>query len=100
MDFIFSPSNVLYTCYISRILIPIEDYNSCLQEKCEHYWPNHMNTSMKIGSEYTVTVVLYVPSAEYQIRKIQLKSVKNILSQIMDDDSLFFRGQSQNMNWL
>ena len=75
-------------------------YKFCLQEKCEHYWPNQVNTSIKIGSEFTVTVVLYVPSAEYQIRKIRLKSVKNILSQIMDDDSLFFRAQIQSMNWL
>ena len=53
-------------------------YKFCLQEKCEHYWPDQVNTSIKIGSEFTVTLVLYVPSAEYQIRKIQLKSVKNI----------------------
>ena len=53
-------------------------YKFCLQEKCERYWPDQVNTSIKIGSEFTVSVVLYVPSAEYQIRKIQLKSVKNI----------------------
>ena len=71
-----------------------------LQEKCEQYWPEKVNSSFTIGSDLIVTVVLYVPSAEYQIRKMQLKSVKNILSQIMDDDSLYFRGQSQSMNWL
>ena len=71
-----------------------------LQEKCEQYWPDKVNSSFTIGSDLIVTVVLYVPSAEYQIRKMQLKSVKNILSQIMDDDSLYFRGQSQSMNWL
>ena len=71
-----------------------------LQEKCEQYWPDKVNSSFTIGSDLIVTVVLYVPSAEYQIRKIQLKSVKNILSQIKDNDSLYFRGQSQSMNWL
>ena len=59
-----------------------------------------MNSSFTMGSDLIVTVVLYAPSAEYQIRKIQLKSVKNILSQVMDDDIFYFRGQSQSMNWL
>ena len=38
------------------------------------YWPDQTNTSVTRG-KFDITVTSLVPSAEYQIRKIQLKSV-------------------------
>ena len=67
------------------------------QEKCEQYWPDKVNKTTTIGSdsEFTLTVTSFVPSAEYQIRKIQLKSVKRnmlVLSQLMHDcDVMIFQ---------
>ena len=45
------------------------------QVKCEQYWPDQLNTAVTKGSKFTVTVTSFVPSAEYQVRKLVLKSV-------------------------
>ena len=64
--------------------------DDCAQEKYEQYWPDKVNKTTTIGSdsEFTLTVTSFIPSAEYQIRKIQLKSVKrnHILSFVTCDD--------------
>ena len=38
-----------------------------------------MNTTVTMGSKYNVTLTSFVPSAEYQIRKLTLKPVRHIL---------------------
>ncbi|CAI8002626.1 Receptor-type tyrosine-protein phosphatase F [Geodia barretti] len=43
------------------------------KEKCMQYWPDQTNTSVTRG-KFDITVTSLVPSAEYQIRKMQLKS--------------------------
>ena len=49
------------------------------QKKCEQYWPEKINGTLTFGSELSVTLMEYVPFAEYQIRKLKLQSVRNIL---------------------
>jgi protein tyrosine phosphatase len=44
------------------------------KEKCEQYWPQQTNSTETRG-EFHITVTSFVPSAEYQIRKIHLQSV-------------------------
>ena len=45
------------------------------QVKCEQYWPDQLNATNTIGSNFTVTLTSFVPSAEYQVRKLVVKSV-------------------------
>ena len=64
---------------------------SLLQEKCQQYWPGHINITETKGPNLYITVTSFVPYAEYQIRKIQLRSVsfsgnlalKNSLTKIL-----------------
>ena len=66
-------------------------YVSLLQEKCQQYWPGHINITETKGPNFYITVTSFVPYAEYQIRKIQLKTVsfsgslalKNLLTKIL-----------------
>ena len=48
---------------------------SLLQVKCKRYWPEKTDTTETIGSKFEITVTSFVPYAEYQIRKMQLRSV-------------------------
>ena len=50
-------------------------YVSLLQEKCQQYWPGHINITETKGPNLFITVTSFVPYAEYQIRKIQLRRV-------------------------
>ena len=50
-------------------------YVSLLQEKCQQYWPGHINITETKGPNLYITVTSFVPYAEYQIRKIQLRKV-------------------------
>ncbi|CAI8048070.1 Receptor-type tyrosine-protein phosphatase S [Geodia barretti] len=43
------------------------------KEKCEQYWPQQTNSTETRG-KFHITVTSFVPSAEYQIRKIHLQS--------------------------
>ena len=97
-------------------------YGSLLQEKCQQYWPGHINITEKKGPNLYITVTSFVPYAEFQIRNIQLRSVsfsgslalKNVLTNIHKaaitfelkkfeqiflyntlDSYVFFRHQSQ-----
>ena len=45
------------------------------QEKCEQYWPEQTNVTETKGTKFNITVTSFVPSAEYQTRKIHLRSV-------------------------
>ena len=40
------------------------------------YWPNDVKTTHSIWSRITVTLTSTIPSAEYQISKLQVKSVR------------------------
>ena len=42
---------------------------------CQQYWPAQTNVTETIGSKFDITVTSFLPSAEYQIRKMQLRSV-------------------------
>jgi hypothetical protein len=44
------------------------------REKCEQYWSDQMDTPMT-KENYCITLKSFVPYAEYQIRKFQLKAV-------------------------
>ena len=46
-----------------------------LQKMCQQYWPAQTNVTKTIGSKFNMTVTSFLPSAEYQIRKMQLRSV-------------------------
>ena len=50
--------------------------NVFVKEKCIQYWPDALHTTVDQGSKFTVTLTSVVPSAEYQIRKLLLKSVR------------------------
>ena len=50
---------------------------SLLQVKCKRYWPEKTDTTETIRSKFEITVTSFVPYAEYQIRKMQLKSVSS-----------------------
>ena len=39
------------------------------------YWPDDVHTTLNVGSRFTVTLTSTIPSAEYQIRKLQVNSV-------------------------
>ena len=39
------------------------------------YWPDDVHTTLNVGSRFTVTLTSTIPSAEYQISKLQVKSV-------------------------
>ena len=39
------------------------------------YWPDDVHTTLNGGSKFTVTLTSTIPSAEYQISKLQVKSV-------------------------
>ena len=39
------------------------------------YWPDQVHTTLNFGSMFTVTLTSAIPSAEYQIRKLQVNSV-------------------------
>ena len=54
-----------------------------IQKKCEQYWPEQINVTETKGSKFKVTVTSFVPSAEYQIRKIHLTPVSDLLLQLV-----------------
>ena len=39
------------------------------------YWPDHVHTTLNVESRFTVTLTSTIPSAEYQISKLQVNSV-------------------------
>ena len=47
-----------------------------LQVKCEQYWSDQLERTMTRG-KFSVTLKSFVPSAEYQIRQLQLTCVRN-----------------------
>ena len=79
-------------------------YMSLLQEKCQQYWPGHINITETKGPNLYITVTSFVPYAEYQIRKIQIRTVsfslllsykKQAFLYNILDSYVFFRHQSQ-----
>ena len=50
---------------------------SLLQVKCKRYWPEKTDATERIGSKFEITVTSFVPYAECQIRKMQLKTVSS-----------------------
>ena len=48
-----------------------------LQKKCEKYWPDELHSTVTKGS-FTVTPTSFVPSAEYEIRKLTLSLVRQM----------------------
>ena len=48
---------------------------SYIQAKCMKYWPDHVHTTLNVESRFTVTLTSTIPSAEYQISKLQVNSV-------------------------
>ena len=46
-----------------------------IQAKCMKYWPDDVHTTLNVGSRFTVTLTSTIPSAEYQISKLQVESV-------------------------
>ena len=54
-------------------------FSSCaylyIQAKCMKYWPDDVHTILNVGSRFTVTLTSTIPSAEYQISKLQVNSV-------------------------
>ena len=70
--YIYTPPH----CHYHTVYSHCHYHTVYLQEKCEQYWPDQLNTTVNKGSKFTVTLTSYVPSAEYQIRKLQLKSVR------------------------
>ena len=54
-----------------------------LQKMCQQYWPAQTNVTETIGSKFNITVTLFLPSAEYQIRKMQLRLVSVPLSLVL-----------------
>ena len=48
------------------------------------YWPEHINVTETKGSKFKVTVTSFVPSAEYQIRKVHLTPVSDLLLQLLE----------------
>ena len=73
-----------------------------LQEKCKQYWPEQINVTETKGSKFKVTVTSFVPSAEYQIRKIHLTPVSDFLPVVSSSNQFiihnikFFVGQTNN----
>ena len=45
---------------------------------CQQYWPAQTNVTETIGSKFNITVTSFLPSAEYQIRKMQLRLVNSV----------------------
>ena len=71
-----------YTCLHKFIMYTIMheiSFSSCaylyIQAKCMNYWPDDVHTTLNVGSRFTVTLTSVIPSAEYQISKLQVKSV-------------------------
>ena len=52
----------------------MNDDSPNFQHKCQQYWPSQMHTT-EIQGKFNITVTSFVPCAEYQVRKMQLKSV-------------------------
>ena len=46
-----------------------------MKKKCEQYWPDEVDGTVKPGYNLSVTMTSFLPFAEYVIRKLLVKNV-------------------------